>query len=120
MTKPTLPIPPQRYQEFIERFPKLAVAWEALHEAGSEGPLDARTQRLIKLSVAIGAQREGAVRSSVRKALAEGLPLAEIEQVIALAASTIGMPAAVAAFSWARAAVEGGDAPRRPPAKERR
>ena len=112
MTKPTPPVPPLRYQEFIERFPRLAVAWEALHEAGAEGPLDARTQRLVKLSVAIGAQREGAVRSSVRKALAEGLSLGELEQIIALAASTIGMPAAVAAFSWARAAAEG-DAPRR-------
>jgi 4-carboxymuconolactone decarboxylase len=118
MTNPTHPVPPQRYQEFIERFPRLAVAWEALHEAGAEGPLDARTQRLVKLSVAIGALREGAVRSSVRKALAEGIPLAEIEQVIALAASSIGMPAAVAAFSWARAAAETERPRRRTPSSE--
>ena len=64
------------------------------------GPLDARTQRLVKLAIAVGAQRESAVHSAVRKALDEGVSLAEMEQLVPLAAPTIGFPASVAAWSW--------------------
>ena len=99
---PSTPKPPETFQAFIARFPKLGQAWETLAEAGQEGPLDARTARLVKLAVAIGALREGAVHSSVRKALASGITAGEVEQVIALAASTIGLPATVAVYSWVR------------------
>lgn len=92
--------PPQRYSEFIERFPGLAEAWETINTAGRQGPLDARTRRLVKLGVAMGAMREGAVRSGVRKALALGIPFEEIEQLVPLAAGTLGMPSAVACWSW--------------------
>ena len=97
---PAGPRPPQRYREFIQRFPDLSRAWEAINEAGEKGPLDARSQRLVKLAVAMGAMREGAVRSGVRKALAMGIPLEEIEQLVPLAAGTLGMPSAVACWSW--------------------
>jgi alkylhydroperoxidase/carboxymuconolactone decarboxylase family protein YurZ len=96
------PKPPETFRSFIARFPKLGQAWETLAEAGQEGPLDARAARLVKLAVAVGALREGAVHSSVRKALATGITPAEVEQVIALAASTIGLPATVAVYSWVR------------------
>ncbi len=92
--------PPRRYREFVERFPALARAWETIHAAGKEGPLDAKSRRLVKLAVAMGAMREGAVRSSVRKALAMGIPLEEIEQLVPLAAGTLGLPAAVACWTW--------------------
>lgn len=94
------PRPPHAYQEFIQRFPKLAQAWEMLAVAGAEGPLDERTCRLLKLAIAIGAGREGAIRANVRKALAMGIPAAEIEQIIALAAGTLGLPGTVAIFTW--------------------
>ena len=100
--------PPRRYSEFIERFPGLAQAWETLHEAGAIGPLDERTQRLARLAVAMGALREGAVRSGARKAVAQGLTLEELEQLVPLAASTIGLPAAVACWSWILDAVKKG------------
>ncbi len=96
----TAPTPPQTYQEFVKRYPKIGQAWESLAEAGKEGPLAEKTARLVKLAVAVGALRQGAIHSSVRKALALGIPRAEIEQVIALAASTLGLPATVAVFSW--------------------
>ena len=64
------------------------------------GTIDEKTRRLIKLGIACGAQREGAVHSNVRKALALGISRAEIEQVVALTAGTVGLPATVAAFSW--------------------
>jgi alkylhydroperoxidase/carboxymuconolactone decarboxylase family protein YurZ len=95
-----IPAPPPTYQAFVQRFPKLGEAWDRIHEAGDVGPLDARTQRLVRLAVAIGAMREGAVHASVRKALAGGLSREEIEQVLALAAGTLGLPSAVAVYSW--------------------
>jgi len=94
--------PPKKYRDFVARFPKLGEAWDALHEAGATGPLDAKTQRLVKLAVAIGGLREGAVHASARKALDMGISVEELEQVVALAAGTMGMPATVAAFTWVR------------------
>jgi alkylhydroperoxidase/carboxymuconolactone decarboxylase family protein YurZ len=99
------PKPPKAYEEFVRRFPQIAQAWETLAEAGKDGPLDERTGRLVKLAVATGAMRQGAVHSNVRKALAEGISSEEIEQVIALAASTIGLPSAVAIFTWVQDAM---------------
>jgi len=101
------PEPPKAYRAFVTRFPKLGQAWDLLGEAGSEGPLDPRTARLLKLAIAIGAGREGAVHASARKALAMGIPAAEMEQVVALAAGTLGLPATVAAHRWILDVTEG-------------
>ncbi len=98
--------PPKAYTTFIDRFPGLGTAWEAIHEAGAQGPLDARTQRLVKLAVAAGALREGPVRASVRKAAAMGITLEEMEQVVALAAGTLGLPSCVAIHGWIHEALE--------------
>jgi alkylhydroperoxidase/carboxymuconolactone decarboxylase family protein YurZ len=94
------PKAPKTYTSFIARYPKLGEAWQTIAEAGNEGPLDARTVRLVKLAVAVGAMREGAVHASVRKALAMGISREEIAQVVALAAGTLGMPATVAIHTW--------------------
>ena len=108
--------PPAAHQQFVRRFPRLGKAWDLVNEEGGTGPLDVKTQRLLKLAIAIGAVREGAVHSGVRKARDAGASLAEMEQVVALAASTIGFPASVAAWSWVRE--EAGGARR--PTKRRR
>ena len=100
MTK--LPKPPSAYSDFVARFPKLGQAWDLLAEGGQAGPLDERTQRLLKLAIAIGAQKEGAVHASVRKARALGITDEELDQVVALSAGTLGLPSAVAAFTWVR------------------
>ena len=102
----TEPRPPKAYQAFVQRYPKLGEAWESIHEAGREGPLDDKTARLVKLAIAIGAMREGAIHSSVRKALDLGITRAEIDQVIALAAGTLGMPSTVAVHSWIASRVD--------------
>ncbi|MCK6589652.1 MAG: carboxymuconolactone decarboxylase family protein [Polyangiaceae bacterium] len=94
------PKPPQAYEDFVARFPKLEHAWKLIGDAGAEGPLDNKTARLVKLAIAIGALRDGAVRANVRKALATGISKAEVEQVISLAPGTIGLPATVAVHSW--------------------
>lgn len=103
----TLPKPPKTYTRFIEQFPTLSKAWGYLNEAGKEGPLDQKTARLIKLAVAAGAMREGSVHSSVRKAKAMGITEAEMMQVVALAAGTLGMPSTVAIYSWVSEEIEG-------------
>lgn len=97
------------HQQFVRRFPGLGRAWDLVNEQAGEGPLDARAQRLAKLAIAIGAMREGAVHSAVRKAKDASVSLAEMEQLVALAASTIGFPSSVAVWSWIREAA----APRR-------
>ncbi len=94
--------PPAAHKEFVRRFPKLGQAWDLVNEEGGRGPLDAKAQRLVKLAIGIGALRQGAVHSGVRKARDAGASLAEIEQVVALGASTIGFPAAVAVWTWVR------------------
>jgi alkylhydroperoxidase/carboxymuconolactone decarboxylase family protein YurZ len=95
-----LPKAPKPYREFVERYPGLASAWESINRAGADGPLDSRTRRLVKIAASMGAMREGAVRSGVRKALAEGIMLEEIEQLVPLVAGTVGLPSAVACWTW--------------------
>lgn len=92
--------PPQAYQAFVKRYPKLGRAWELAAEVGGDGPLDEKTVRLVKLAIAIGALREGAVHSSVRKAVSAGVSPQAIEQVVGLAATTLGFPSAVAVYCW--------------------
>lgn len=96
------PKPPEAYASFVRRYPKLGDAWGAIAEAGADGPLDERTCRLVKLGIAIGALREGAVRAGARKARALGIEREAIEQVVALAAGTLGLPSTVAAYTWLR------------------
>ena len=100
--------PPEAYARFVDRYPRLGDAWNLAREAGEEGPLDERTRRLVKLAVAVGALREGALHASVRKALAVGLTPGEIEQVVALAAGTLGFPATVAVSCWVGEVLERG------------
>ena len=95
-----MPPPPETFNAFGDRYPGLLDAWELIGKAGRIGPIGESTARLVKLGIAIGAMREGAVHASVRKALAMGISRDAIDQVVALAAGTIGLPATVAAFTW--------------------
>lgn len=101
---------PDVYVRMRERFPAVAEVLDALGNATSNaGPLDARTQRLVKLGIAIGGTAEGAVRSNARRALAAGATPEELLHVAALAVSTRGFPAAVAAFGWIEEVVSAQD-----------
>lgn len=104
--KSQLAPPPGAYKDFVARFPALGNAWKSMRVAEADGPLDERQRRLLKLAVAMGAMRQGAVSSGVRKALAAGASLDEIEQLVALAASTVGLPSAVALHGWVRDAAQ--------------
>ncbi|HEX9162134.1 MAG TPA: carboxymuconolactone decarboxylase family protein [Thermoanaerobaculia bacterium] len=94
--------PPRTFKEFSDSFPKLRQAWDLLGDAGNEGPLDDKTEHLVKLAIAIGAMREGNVHSAVRKARGSGATDEELRQVVALAASVIGMSSTVAVWTWIR------------------
>ncbi|MCA8925112.1 MAG: carboxymuconolactone decarboxylase family protein [Planctomycetes bacterium] len=94
------PPPPETFRRFVERFPEIGEAWSLLGKGSANGPLSTREQRLVKLGISIGALREGAVHSAARKAPAAGVTQADMDQVVALAATTIGLPGAVAAWTW--------------------
>ena len=86
-----------------EEYPNLWRAYAGLGAAcAAAGPLDAKTQRLVKLALALGAGSEGAVHSHVRRALAEGITAQELHHVVLLAIPTLGLPRAVAALTWVR------------------
>ena len=92
---------PDVYVRFRERYPGVAQSLDALGMATQDaGGLDARSQRLVKLGIAIGALAEGAVRSNVRKARAVDVSDEDIRQTALLAISTAGFPTAIAAMAW--------------------
>jgi 4-carboxymuconolactone decarboxylase len=91
---------PEAYRRFRDVFPELEAAWDATRGAEEHGPLDLRTRRLVKLAIAIGAERSGTVRSAARKALAAGVTRDEILHVVAQAPSTLGFPGTVAVLDW--------------------
>ncbi len=93
---------PRTFDQFVRTFPQVGQAWEILGKAGRSGPLGAKQCELVKLGIAIASRSEGAVHSAVRKSGAAGASLAEQQQVLLLCASTIGLPATVAAFTWMR------------------
>jgi alkylhydroperoxidase/carboxymuconolactone decarboxylase family protein YurZ len=94
---------PDVLAEFAGEYPQVWTAYNRLGNATAEaGPLDEKTQRLVKLAIAIGAQRQGAVHSHTRRALGAGCTPAELVQVGVLAITTIGWPGAFAAICWIR------------------
>lgn len=100
MSDSSVPRAPRAFHAFSKRYPHLATGWDSLREAEAEGPLDLKTRRLLKLAVSIGVRSQGSTHSATRKALAAGASPDEIYQVVAVAASVVGMPNAVAAFTW--------------------
>ena len=101
------PIPPQHFIEFRSRYPAIANAYESLAEATqSAGPLDAKTRCLVKLGIAAGAWREGAVHSHARRALASGCTADEVRHVVLLATTTLGFPSMMAVLSWVQDVLE--------------
>ncbi len=99
MTQKQLPNPAQNFRK---RYPEV---WTAFNELGDRchaaGPLDEKTRRLVKVALSMGAALEGATHSAVRNAKKAGITRDEINHVAVLAVSTLGLPAAVRAYTWA-------------------
>jgi alkylhydroperoxidase/carboxymuconolactone decarboxylase family protein YurZ len=99
---------PEPFQKLSKDHPAVSKAYEALAAAAHEsGPLDERTRRLVKLAIAIGARLEGAVRSHTWQAEQAGITKAEMDHVVLLSLTTIGLPSMVAARTWVESALGG-------------
>jgi len=97
---------PKVYQQFQERFPEVLQSFKQLGMATREaGPLDEKTQDLIKLGIAAGANSRGGVMSNTRKAIAAGATVEEVEHTVLLAMTTTGFPNTIAALSWVQEVV---------------
>ncbi|MCL4301019.1 MAG: carboxymuconolactone decarboxylase family protein [Anaerolineae bacterium] len=92
---------PQPYLDFQQKYPDI---WQAYDQLGAAvhaaGPLDEKSRALVKLALAIGGQREGAVHAHVRKLVELGVSAEEIRQVALLAIPTLGFPTTMAALTW--------------------
>lgn len=92
---------PEVYLEFTRRYPEVAEAQGQLARTVDDAsPFDERTTRLLKLALAVGAEADGAVRSNVRKCLAQGVTETELRAVALLAITTCGFPSAIAGLRW--------------------
>lgn len=96
---------PKKLPQPVEDFRKNhAAVWEAFTQLGDRchdaGPLDAKTRRLVKLALAVGAGLEGATHSAVRNALAAGVTEEELQHVAVLSITTTGFPSAMKALTW--------------------
>ncbi len=92
---------PERFTTFMSEHPELAEAYEALGKAvKGAGPLDKKSQALVKLAIAIGAGLEGGTHSAARKALDAGCTREELRHAAILATTTIGFPAMMKGLSW--------------------
>ena len=97
---------PEPFQKLRKDHPGVHQAYEALASAAHEaGPLDERTRRLVKLAVSIGARLEGAVRSHSWQARDAGVTAGEMDHVVLLSLTTIGLPPTVAARTWVASAL---------------
>jgi 4-carboxymuconolactone decarboxylase len=98
---------PEIYQKFSQELPDILEKYKLLGTAcRAVGPLDEKTQDLVKLGIAIGLGSQGAVRSHTRKALAAGAGRKEILQVVLLSLTTTGFPNMIAALGWAEEVLE--------------
>lgn len=96
-----MPDLPEAHRRFLAEFPALAEAYSQMGAAVHENsPFDPKMRQLIKLALAIGARHEGAVHSHARRALEAGATEEELNAVVALAVTTLGMPNTVAAYTW--------------------
>jgi 4-carboxymuconolactone decarboxylase len=98
---------PEPFQKLARDYPTVQQAYEALAEAThGSGPLDEHTRRLVKLAISVGARLEGAVRSHTWQAREAGVTEAEIDHVVLLSLTTIGLPSMVAARTWVASAMK--------------
>jgi alkylhydroperoxidase/carboxymuconolactone decarboxylase family protein YurZ len=104
------------FARFGAEYPAVAAAYEALSAATQDaGPLDAKTRALVKLALAVGAFREGAVHSATGRARTAGCTPAEIRHAVVLATTTLGFPSTMAALRWVEDVLRPGKKRRRAP-----
>lgn len=102
--------PGKTYQEVAKQYPEVFAALEKLGATVRNcGPLDEKTGHLIQLAAAAAAGSEGSVHSHTRRASRAGASPEEITHALLLLISTIGFPQTMAAISWSRDVLNGGE-----------
>ena len=92
---------PKTFENFSKNYPEIVEHYDKLGRiCRNAGPLDNKSQDLIKLGIAIGVNSRGAVMSAVRKALASQASPEEINHAILLSITTTGFPNMIAAMGW--------------------
>jgi 4-carboxymuconolactone decarboxylase len=92
---------PKIYENFQLNFPQVFKDYKQLGISTRQaGPLDDKTQSLVKLGIAIGTNSRGAIMSHTRKAMAAGVTSEEITHTVLLALTTTGFPNTMAAMTW--------------------
>ena len=89
------------YSELVTAAPAMAKTYNDL---AAEGPLDARTRRLVRLAVAAALASEGGVRHHVARAMHEGLPADELRHTVALAL-TMASQSGIRLLTWTEEAI---------------
>jgi alkylhydroperoxidase/carboxymuconolactone decarboxylase family protein YurZ len=98
---------PKPFINFQKNFSDVHAQYEKLAQTCREhGPLDQKSQDLVKLGIAIGQNSKGGVMSNTRKALASGATADEIHHAVLLSLTTVGFPAMIAAMGWANEVLE--------------
>lgn len=96
-----MPKPSTAAEQIRAKYPAIWQAFSNLAQACHDaGPLDEKTRRLVKLAIAVGAGTEGGTHSAVRHASEAGLTIQEMEHVVLLSITTVGIPAAGRALTW--------------------
>jgi alkylhydroperoxidase/carboxymuconolactone decarboxylase family protein YurZ len=92
---------PKVYEKFSSEYPELFQQYNQLGTAcRNAGPLDEKTQNLVKLGISIGVNSRGGVMSSTRKAIESGASPEEIVHAALLAMTNTGFPNMIAALGW--------------------
>ena len=92
---------PNIYKQFSEKYPDVFKEYKQLGvSCRNAGTLDAKTQDLVKLGIAMGCNSRGGVMSHTRKAIAAGATPEEVFHAVLLSLTTIGFPAMMAAMAW--------------------
>ena len=92
--------PPHAYQDFVQKYPLIAKAWETVAQADQSGPLDAKVRRLIKLAIAIGSNREGPFARMSAKPWPRGLRKPRPNRSSPMPQARSDFPGTVAVFTW--------------------
>ena len=93
---------PEYYEALKKRYPKAAASFDELGKhCADAGPLDRKTQLLVKLGVAIGIGSEGDVQNLTGQGLAAGITADEIRHAVLLSVTTAGFPKMIASMQWA-------------------
>lgn len=92
---------PKRFTRFVETYPEIGAAYEAMSDAvATAGPLDDKTRALVKLGISIAAGLEGGTHSQTRKALEAGATPDEVRHAALQALTTVGFPTMMRGLSW--------------------